>query len=378
MPTFGWVLEDSVERYIESNPGTGSVSELGGAKPPAPVPALKYCPLCVQGYLEEYSLDKHIAEEHGKQHIYLKINDRVVRDICWLSRGMEKCDLVLVEMPATNVEIEFNGKTRRCAVKPSAPSLMGQIPADAANGLIRIRAQSNHLSREFQIYLGRQPDFRPEAIDQSLAGLMDGMRRDRSADLAGFHEKWLKEQLNELERRYLAGTLEYCHGWLLEEEGKHAFARDRLEAAMNLLIPFRTTFAEDMRSALALRMNVFAGHWGCDTASPFRPAELFFCSDGNGSKSEAPVRETKILVDAFSRSILDAIRAYNQKDARGVFAILNELRSRDRNDEDKMAILMARTRRDMGDLRAAASAYETLLDHPLFGAEAQKAVRKNR
>src|SRR5438552_1320607 len=123
--------EDSVERYIESNPGTRSASEPGGAPPPAPKTVLRYCPPCVQGYLEESSLDQHVAREHGKQHIYLKVNDRIVRDICWLSRRLDKCDLVLVEMPATHVEIEFNGTSRHCSIRPSAPSLMDQIPAGA-------------------------------------------------------------------------------------------------------------------------------------------------------------------------------------------------------------------------------------------------------
>jgi hypothetical protein len=370
------LLEDSVERYIESNRGSSPAS--GGTKPPDPKPLLRYCPLCVQGYLEESSLDQHVATEHGKQHIYLKVNDCIVRDICWLSRRLDKCDLVLVQMAATDVEIEFDGKSKHCSIKPSAPSLMDQIPARAAAGLIRIKVQCKNLCREFQIYLGRQPQFRPEAIDEALVGLMERMRRNRKADLAGFRSKWLKENLNELERRYLNGVLEYCHGWLLEVDGSHAFARDRLEAGMNLLIPFKTVLAEDIRSALALRMNIFAGRWGCDEASPFWPAEVFFCSNGDGSESQVPTRETMIVIDAFSEKILEAIEAYNANNDRGVFAILNDLRPRDRNDEDKMAIIEARTRRNMGDRRAAAAAYETLLEHPLFGKEAQNAVKAKR
>ena len=207
---------------------------------------------------------------------------------------------------------------------------------------------------------------------------MERMRRNGNADLAGFRSKWSREKLNELERRYLDGVLEYCHGWLLEEDGSHSFARDRLEAAMSLLIPFKTVVAEDIRAALALRMNIFAGRWGCDEASPFWPAELFFCSDGGGGASQVPARETKILIDAFSQKILEAIEAYNGNNDRGVFAILNELRPRDRNDEDKMAIIEARTRRNMGDRRAAAAAYDMLLDHPQFGKEAKKAVKARR
>jgi hypothetical protein len=44
------LLEDNVERYIQSNRRTSPVS--GGTKPPVRKPLLRYCPLCVQGYLE--------------------------------------------------------------------------------------------------------------------------------------------------------------------------------------------------------------------------------------------------------------------------------------------------------------------------------------
>jgi hypothetical protein len=369
--------EDSVERFIGSTWTKWEV-ELGDVTLPSPKPVLKYCPLCVQGYLEESSLDQHVAREHGKQHIYLKVNDRIVRDICWLTRKLDKCELFIVEMPETHVEIEFNGTSRQCTISPSAPSLMDAIPAGAADGLVRVKAQCNHMSRDFQIYLGKQPDFRPEVIDEAVIGLMERIRLNQNGDLAGFRRKWSKKGLNELEQRYLDGVLEYCHGWMLEQGGNQAFARDRIEAAMHLLIPFKTVLAEDMRSALALRMNIFAGRWGCDEASPFRSAELFFCADGQDSSLSGTARETKILVDPISQRILEAIEAYHANNDRWVFAILNDLRpkARDRNDEDKVAILEARTRRNMGDRRAAATAYETLLDHPLFGKEAQTGVKE--
>lgn len=366
--------EDSVERYVESNPVTSS-SQLHDGAIAEIRPILKYCPLCIQGYLEESSLDRHVAMEHGKQHIYLKVNDRIVREICWVNRALKKCDLVVVGLPAIDVEVECNGKSTGFEVKPSSPSLMRHIPSAASEDVIRIHAKGPHQSRHFEIYLGQQPTFRPERIDASLLTLMDALSVNPNTDLPAFRDAWAKDRLNELERRYLEGILEYCHGWRLEDEKNRSFARDRLEAAMNLLIPFKTTLAEDIRCALALRMNIFAGDWGCDIASPFLVAEAFFCSNV-GEMTQKATRQTVIVMDALSQKVLEAVRAYYARDNRRVFAILDELKPRDRNDEDKLAILRARTRRNLGDRQAAAVSYEALLDHPVFGEEAKRELRR--
>jgi hypothetical protein len=367
--------EDSVERYVESNPGTKWSSSTGDGAMATAKPVLKYCPLCIQGFLEESSLDRHVATEHGKQHIYLKVNDRIVREICWVTRSMDKCDLVVLGLPAVDVEMECGAETTRFEIRPSAPSLMRHIPAGLKEEIIRIKATSPHQSLRFEIYLGRQPTFRPEHIDTALVELMMAMKVNPKTDLAAFREEWSKKHLNELERRYVEGVLEYCHGWRLEEDKNKVFARDRLEAAMNLLIPFRTLLSDDIRCALALRMNTFGGEWGCDEASPFRLAEAFFCCDAAEARQNE-MRQTVIPMASFLERTLKAVRAHYAKDGPGVFAILDELQPRNRNDEDKVAILKARMRRNLLDRQGAAAAYETLLDHPVYGDEAKRSIRR--
>ena len=373
----GWpsLNEDTVERYIQS----GAQTELAymPTQASAPRPKLKYCPLCMQGYLEESSLDRHVARDHGKQHLYLKVNDRIVREMCWLKGKLTKCDLIIIGVPSTEVEIEFDGVVKRCSISSSKPSLIGQLPSGGVEGLIRVKAHGNPLAGQFRIYLGRQPEFRPQAMDGAFADLMIRMRRSRT-ELAGFRAQWSHQALNELEERYFNGILDYCHGWQLEEEGRHDLARDRLEAAMNLLIPFNTDLAEEVRSALALRMNIFGGSWGCEESSPFFAAEVFFCGQDNLGVGDVPTRSVELLIGSFSTKILEAISAYYGENDRAVFAIINDLRPRDRNDEDKISLIRARTRLRTGDREAAVAAYESLLDHPLFGEEASKVVKAAR
>jgi hypothetical protein len=370
--------EDSVDRFIESNP---EIQTSGQHETSAyvPRPSLKYCPLCIQGYLDEFSLDNHIASEHGKQHFYLRVNDQIVRDICWLIHPLEECELVLLGIPKLDIELELNGKTTRLSIKASA-SLMTHLPGPAIEGVLCIKSQCDHLTRSFQIYLGRQPTFRSEEMDATFLLLMGRMKTETNVDLIAFCDQWARKPLNDLQYRYLKGVLEYCHGWRLELEGSLGLARPRLEAAMSLLMPFKTIVADDIRCALALRMNCFSGQWACDETSPFRLAEAFFCSDNSAdSVPHAEKRETQILVDRFSEQLLEAINAYSENNARRVFAILNDLRAaslRDRNDEDKLAILEARTKRNMGDKRGAMAAYEPLLEHPRFGNEAHNACRR--
>jgi hypothetical protein len=205
------------------------------------------------------------------------------------------------------------------------------------------------------------------------------MGRIRSRDrvnLADFRDRWRRRGLNDLETRYLDGVIEYCHGWQLDSGGDSVLSRGRLEVAMDLLMPFKTELAEDLRCALALRMNCFGGQWGCDDDSPFRLAESFFCDRGVAKdRPDSPVRETKVPIDRFSELILEALRAYYSDDDRRVFSTLDGLRAgsrvRDRNDEDKLNLIEARTRARMGDRRGAASVYELFLGHPRFGGEAQ-------
>ena len=211
-------------------------------------------------------------------------------------------------------------------------------------------------------------------MDGSLIEAMNKMKAGKTVDLPRLQAALLKEGLNELETRYLNGIVEYCHAWQLRTKNSPR-AKERLEVAFGSLSPFDTRLSRDIRWALALVMNCFAGQWGCDENSPFYVAEAFFCRDLRELKLLRP-NDTQIPLDPFSAQILGLLRAYYANDYRGVFTILEShwRDVRDKNDEDKLTLIDARTRVKIGDRRHAISTYDMLADHHLFGDEAKEYI----
>lgn len=366
--------EDIVRRYIESDFGVDAPTAPDVTQPSVVKPQLRYCPLCFSGFLEERALDNHIAGKHGKEHVYLKVNDQIVRDVCWTKHPIKECRLVILEIESVEVSIHVKSHTTRFRISESS-SLLEHIPSKQVEGVISIEAHGGPFDRSFTLYQGRQPAFRADGLDEIVRKVMGTPYQVGEIDLIDFRDDCLRLRLNDLETRYLNGIVEYCHGFGLEIEGKGALARHRLESAMDLLMPFCTPIAEYLRHALALRMNCFTGQWGCSEDSAFRIAERFFCLEhpnGVTTRSSTSTSEPCIWIDPISSQILQALRAFDANDDRGVFSILNSINVRDRNDEDKMILIEARTKARMGDLRGALTAYDKFVEHPIFGGEADR------
>lgn len=369
-------LEDNVERYFRSSPDSEWTLPDGQSSAVGPGPRVIYCPLCPESFLDEAMVDRHVANAHGRQHVYLKVNGRIVRDICWTAQPLSECTMVLLQIPELQVNFEMQGRASQCVMHKtgSLKSYLAPIPED---GSIRIRT-AEPFPRMFTIYLGRQPTFQAHRLDELLLALMQQLRQGSTVDLINFPERCASLKLNELETRYMQGVLEYCHAWQLEAKGDHLLAKDRLEASMELLTPFKTPLADELRNAMSLKMNCFAGQWGCDAASPFRVAEQFFClqvRQGDDVRLH-PIRDLRIPLDLVSKRILNALMVYYENDNPGVLGILldlkREVRRRGGNDESKLTLLEARTRKRGGDARGAADLYAALLDHPVFGEEAKR------
>jgi hypothetical protein len=152
--------EEIVERFVESSPTSmgGSVKSKPG--PSLPRPTIKYCPLCFEGYLEESALDDHVARSHSKQHVYLKVNGRIVRDVCWIKVPPEECDLVLLQVSSLNVVVQAEGEESRRTIGGTA-SLMDFLHSRRNEGVIRIQIQgglSRARSRSFRV---ANPSSRP-------------------------------------------------------------------------------------------------------------------------------------------------------------------------------------------------------------------------
>lgn len=370
--------EEIIERYIEDSNSADVSQSAPRVRTVSVKPTLKYCPLCYEGYIEESALGNHIASRHGKQHVFLKVNDQVVRDVCWLEGAVKQCKIVVLKVPHVEVKLTFSGHTKSLSISQTT-DLSEHLARSSLTGSIGIEIHDPQ-PRYFRIYQGKQPSFRSDHIDRAAAAMMKELSSGRAVDLTEFRDTCRRHRLNELESRYLDGVVEYCHGLNLEKEGKQSLARLRLESSMNLLVPFRTTLAEDMRHALALRMNCFLGQWGCSTGSPFRIAERFFCLNlrqDQGDDIACRTYRIEIEIDSVSVSTLDALRAYEAGDEEAVLAILASIQTRDRNDEDKMNLIRARTMAKKRNVERAAAAYQSFRDHPIFGKEAAGYLLRN-
>jgi hypothetical protein len=85
-----------------------SLAERKGSKgkertPPAP--PLQFCPLCHAAFFEDVEIARHIQAIHGPQHIYLRVNGRIIRDIGWAEQGISELRLVLLGFSQAAVEM---------------------------------------------------------------------------------------------------------------------------------------------------------------------------------------------------------------------------------------------------------------------------------
>ncbi len=374
MGTAKWT-EQIVERYIVSGPSEFSSGFAEKQRPAPPPPQIRYCPLCLEGYLDEKDLQNHIARTHGKEHIYLTVDDVVIRDLCWTSGEIRKCDLVLLNLPQVEVLVRAGGEeVARLRVRETT-TLTKYLPT-GFDGVMTIRVDGGPRHREYAIYRGMQPDFRADRLDEAIREVQDGLRRGSEIRLREYFERHRSLAANDLELRYLRGFVEYSHGLLLERRGNTSDARGRLVAAMDLLMPFGTPMATAARCVLALRMNCFSTLRGAGPGSQFALARAFFCDGRLESGGYEPLpgltEEADVYVDPDSELLLTMLKAFYLEEDDEILRHLRAIYAgrpiRDRNYEDKLALIEARTYRRRGDRERAAFAYARLRrEHPLFG-----------
>ena len=101
-------------------------------------------------------VDRHVANAHGRQHVYLKVNGRIIRDICVTAQPLSECTMVLLQVPELHVNFDVQGKASQCVMHKtgSLKSYLAPIPRD---GSIRIRT-AEPFPRAFTIYLGATAD----------------------------------------------------------------------------------------------------------------------------------------------------------------------------------------------------------------------------
>ena len=149
--------EDNKEtwgQYLDSLDAKKRPKEL--LKSP-PSPRLEFCPLCHGAFLAE-GLSEHIRSVHGPQHIYLRVNGQIIRDLGWAEHGISELRLIQLGFNDANVELISTGFKKKLSVT-SNENLRRQLPS-GFEGELTIRVTPNAAPvRQFIVYSRSLPEF---------------------------------------------------------------------------------------------------------------------------------------------------------------------------------------------------------------------------
>ena len=345
-----------------------------------PAPVILFCPVCHSAYTSDQDLSQHLFIAHAGQHVYLRVNGAIVRDLAWTNEGIRELSLVLLGHDSASVRITASSSEANLTAKNEV-SLTKHVPATMEGELrIMVKPEAGTV-REFTIYCGSLPEFRCDDLDAVIVGLQDDYTR--SPRLPNISE-WRKAagkvgHLGDLENRYLNGFYEYILAFGLEEDRKSAEAKGHFEEAFGRLLPFRTALAHSAQCVLGLRMNCFGVLQRSPDSSSVAAAGHFFnepypsqWSVPEGSKAGNPF---VTYADNFMVRLVNVVVAYYAADEtalwQGISALEFHSAALEKNHADKLALLKARASRNAGDTAGARKMYDLIRYHPRFGNEAE-------
>jgi hypothetical protein len=150
----------------------------------------------------------HIQAVHGPQHIYLRVNGRIIRDIGWAERGISELRLVLLGFAHASVAVSGTGPHKPFVAAGDA-NLKRLIPSDF-EGELTIRVDPlGGTARQFTLYSRSLPQFRRDTLDALIQSWSaEDIRPDGSPDISRWRE--LTGDMGVLENRYLSGFFRIC------------------------------------------------------------------------------------------------------------------------------------------------------------------------
>jgi hypothetical protein len=187
-----------------------------------------------------------------------------------------------------------------------------------------------------------------------------------------------------IQEQYLFGFLEYLRAHDLEVN-RHSSDFNALSrhfgTAYGKLQPFSTLLAQQIRRAVAFKMNWFREHKEVPESSLFFLAWHFFTHSYEDVTAihNLPMinnrRQQGIVLDGFHSEILEAIQYYYCDRSKLNYNWLHKLERladgiANRNYLDKLQLFKARLYRDWQDFEQAKAAYRSIKSHPEFGREA--------
>jgi hypothetical protein len=345
----------------------------------APSPRVEFCPLCHAAFIEN-GLAKHIRSVHGPQHIYLRVNGRIIRDLGWAEQGISELSLVQLGFPDATVELTAAGFRKELQVSGNE-NLRRRLPSSFEGELTVRVTPSSAPARQFTVYARSLPEFRRDDLDSVIQQMSEEDRRKGAMPDIG---RWRAEigHLGVLEQRYLDGFFEYTLSFYLEQRGHSKMAKQHFEDALGLLLPFRTPLAHSAQCVLGIRMNCFGVLARAPSGSVVAASDKFFNkpfpSEWNPASDCDAANPFMTYADEFTIRLVSVTASFYGDDEAVLVAGLEALSfhpsGKDRNNEDKLALLEARSRRRYSQVVEACRAYELLRYHPLFGNEAEEYI----
>ncbi len=349
----------------------------------SPPPAIRYCPVCLNAFYSPDGLEDHIRQVHGPQHVYIRVNGGIAREVAWAERGIRSIDIALLGYSDARVEIAA-GDTHKSFTAETGRSLLEEIPPGFEGELrIDVLPQGGR-HRSFIIYCRSLPEFRQDDLDRRIWDLQqEFMRSGTPPDLKAWRENCgVAGNSSTLEDRYVNGFFEYTMGFSLEKRGDTKATKEHFEDAFGYLLPFRTLLAEQAQCILALKMNCFAVLERCSNESLFSPTRVFFLHYPKLWKEPKnwPAKDSFGLVaDDFTLRLVRVVAMfYGTGDAefwQGIEALKFHPAASERNNCDKLHLIEARASVNKGHPKRAREFYRFLRYNPYFGLEAEEFLK---
>ncbi len=365
--------KETLGQYLDSLAEKRRSSDLQHA-PAAP---LQFCPICHAVHISLTDLDFHIKHVHGPQHVYLKVNGRIVRDIGWAEQGVSDLRVVLLGFARASVQVSGIGFCRQMTSSDDdyrpliPPRYEGEVRVDVL--------PEGGKPRQFTLFSRSLPEFRREDLDALILSWA-GERNATSErpDISRWRQ--IAGTMGALENRYLNGFFEYALAFHLTSQGQTDRAKEHFEEAFGLLLPFRTPVSHSAQCVLGLTMNCFGVLSRAAKRSLISASDNFFnqrfgatWSERSSDRGDSPFLT---MADEFTIRLVRVVADFYQPGGDSLFggglaALEFHPLAAERNNHDKLLLLRARWERRRGQHREARAAYEFLRYHPFFGAESE-------
>jgi hypothetical protein len=163
--------EDNKEFYGQYLDALASRRQIDRTTTPV-APPLQFCPLCHTAFIGDGELSEHIRSVHGRQHIYLRVNGRIIRDLGWAEQGISELKLVQLGFPNAAVELIAPGFRKEFPVSGDE-DLRRRLPAGFEGELsIRVTPVTGS-ARQFTVYSRSLPEFRRDDLDAMIQRITD-------------------------------------------------------------------------------------------------------------------------------------------------------------------------------------------------------------